>query len=72
MPREGLRDGSVKPMPWEGWITLSNSWSYSVTDVEWKSPSAIIRALVNCVSKDGNLLLNVPINALGGLSNGCR
>ena len=65
LPREGLRDDAGIPMPWEGWFTLTNSWSFSATDNLWKSPTAIIRALVNCVSKDGNLLLNVSPDARG-------
>jgi len=65
IPREGLRDDAGQPMPWEAWLTLTNSWCYSATDHLWKSPSSIIRALVNCVSKDGNLLLNVSPDARG-------
>ncbi len=65
LPREGLRDDAGQPMPWEGWFTLTNSWCYSVTDTLWKTPQSIIRALVNCVSKDGNLLLNVSPDAFG-------
>lgn len=65
IPRECLRDDAGAPMPWEGWFTLTNSWSFSATDGLWKTPSAVIRALVNCVSKDGNLLLNVSPDARG-------
>jgi alpha-L-fucosidase len=56
-------DGQL--MPWEGWFTLTNSWSYSSTDNLWKSPASIIRTLINCVSKNGNLLLNVCPDAKG-------
>jgi alpha-L-fucosidase len=65
IPQECLRDDAGQPMPWEGWFTLTNSWCYSPTDTLWKSPAAIIRALVNCVSKDGNLLLNVSPDGAG-------
>lgn len=65
IPREGLHDDAGRPMPWEGWFTLTNSWCFSATDNLWKTPTAIIRALVNCVSKDGNLLLNVSPDARG-------
>ena len=65
IPRECLIDDDGKPMPWEGWFTLTNSWCYSATDNAWKSPGSIIRALVNCASKDGNLLLNVSPDARG-------
>jgi len=65
IPREGLRDDDGRPMPWESWLTLTNSWCFSITDNLWKSPATLIRALINCVSKDGNLLLNVCPDALG-------
>jgi alpha-L-fucosidase len=65
IPRECLRDDAGQPMPWEGWFTLTNSWCYSATDNLWKSPTTLIRALINCVSKDGNLLLNVSPDARG-------
>lgn len=65
IPQQGLRDDAGLPMPWEGWFTLTNSWSFSTTDQLWKSPTTIIRALVNCVSKGGNLLLNVCPDARG-------
>ncbi len=65
IPREGLRDDAGQPMPWEGWFTLTNSWCYSATDTAWKSSATLVRALVNCVSKDGNLLLNVSPDARG-------
>lgn len=67
LPRRCLRDHTGATMPWEGWFTLTNSWSHSVTDDHWKSSAAIIRALVNCVSKHGNLLLNVSPDARGRL-----
>lgn len=65
IPREVVRDDEGKPMPWEGWFTMTNSWCYSPVDFAWKSPASLIRALVNCVSKDGNLLLNVSLDASG-------
>lgn len=72
IPRETLRDDSGAPMPWEAWFTLTNSWSYSATDNAWKSPATLIRALVNCVSKDGNLLLNVSPDARGRVPEEAR
>jgi len=65
IPKACVRDDAGQPMPWEGWFTLTNSWSFNATDNLWKSPTAILRALVNCVSKDGNLLLNVSPDARG-------
>jgi alpha-L-fucosidase len=72
LPRCCLRDDAGKPMPWEGWFTLTNAWSHSTTDNLWKTPTAIIRALVNCVSKHGNLLLNVSPDARGRVPDRAR
>ena len=54
-----------EPIPWEACITLNNHWGYCVNDLDYKSPKQAIRALVECVSKNGNLLLNVGPNARG-------
>jgi alpha-L-fucosidase len=52
-------DKNGKLIPWESCITLNNSWGYNRYDNNWKSPELVIHTLVNCVSKGGNLLLNV-------------
>ncbi|GIW76758.1 MAG: alpha-L-fucosidase [Phycisphaerae bacterium] len=68
LPREPVRNRSGKPVPWEGWFTISNSWSHSRTDTDYKSPATLVRALVNCVSKDGNMCLNIPPDEKGHIS----
>ena len=65
IPPEGLVDEEGKPIPWEACITMNNHWGYCSTDVNYKSSKMIIRKLVECVSKNGNLLLNVGPNAKG-------
>ncbi len=40
---------------------------HPLADNEWKSPRLIIHTLVNCVSKNGNLLLNVGPDAKGNI-----
>lgn len=59
LPPEGVVNEAGEPIPWEACITLNNSWGYHSTDKDYKSPKQIIRAIVECVSKGGNLLLNV-------------
>lgn len=59
IPREQVRDKAGRAVPWESWFPVSNSWAYNPSDEEYKSAGTIIRALVNCVSKGGNLLLNI-------------
>jgi alpha-L-fucosidase len=65
IPDEGLVDKYGNPIPWETCLTLNNNWGYYESDKNWKSPELIIHSLVNCVSKNGNLLLNVGPNARG-------
>lgn len=53
------------PIPWELCLTLNNHWGYAANDFQYKSSEEMVRILVNCVSKGGNLLLNVGPDALG-------
>ncbi len=48
-----------KPMPWETCMTIGQSWGYWRQDPLNKSAKQLVRKLVDCVSKDGNFLLNV-------------
>ncbi|NLO82523.1 MAG: alpha-L-fucosidase [Clostridiales bacterium] len=65
IPPEGIKNEVGKPIPWEACITMNNHWGYAAADKDYKSPKQLIRALVECVSKGGNLLLNVGPNAKG-------
>lgn len=65
IPPEGVTDNEGNPIPWEACITMNNNWGYCSTDKMYKTPKQIIRKLVECVSKNGNVLLNVGPNALG-------
>lgn len=65
LPPEGVVDEAGNPVPWEACVTLNKHWGYCATDHDYKSPKQVIRALVECVSKGGNLLLNVGPNAKG-------
>ena len=44
---------------WESCMTVSDKWGYNRYDTNIKSPETIIEKLVECVTKGGNLLLNV-------------
>lgn len=65
IPPGGIVDEDGNPIPWEACITLNDHWGYCAADKNYKSPKQVIRALVECVSKNGNLLLNVGPNAKG-------
>ncbi len=65
LPPRGMTDSRGTPVPWEACVTLNNSWGYTVNDEDYKSPRDVVRALVECASKGGNLLLNVGPDAKG-------
>jgi alpha-L-fucosidase len=49
----------IRPMPWQTDTSVSNkSWGYIKNDT-FKSPEFIVHQLVDIVSKNGNLLLNI-------------
>ncbi|GHT94912.1 alpha-L-fucosidase [Spirochaetia bacterium] len=65
IPPEGVRNELGESVPWEACITLNNHWGYCAADHHWKSADMVIKMLVECVSKNGNLLLNVGPDARG-------
>jgi len=67
VPDVALTDKYGNSIPWETCLTLNGVWGYSEFDKNWKSPELIIHTLVNCVSKNGNLLLNVGPDARGNI-----
>ncbi|OIV38043.1 alpha-L-fucosidase [Mangrovactinospora gilvigrisea] len=46
-------------LPWEACQTLNGSWGYDRDNLDWKPSELLVRMLVDTVSKNGNLLLNV-------------
>ncbi len=48
-----------KPVVWETCQTFSGSWGYHRDEHHWRSTRQLITTLIDTVSKDGNLLLNV-------------
>ncbi len=71
IPPAGVTDEDGQPIPWEACITLNDHWGYHAYDKNWKSPKTVVRALVECVSKGGNLLLNVGPTAKGEIPPEC-
>ncbi|MDD9267298.1 alpha-L-fucosidase [Paenibacillus sp. GCM10023248] len=65
IPPSGVTDNQGAPIPWEACITLNNNWGYAPADRAHKSAKTVIRKLVECVSKNGNLLLNIGPDAKG-------
>jgi alpha-L-fucosidase len=65
IPPDGLRTPSGRSVPWEACFTLNNNWGYNPTDLHYKTGAQIIRKLAECVSKGGNMLVNVSPTARG-------
>lgn len=59
IPPNGICNYAGEPVPWETCTTLNNNWGYCISDKEFKSIKTIIRKLVECVSKGGNMILGV-------------
>ncbi len=54
---------NISPLPWQT-DTCIGQWHYKVGQV-YKTPKKVIDLLVDIVSKNGNLLLNIPLPASG-------
>lgn len=65
IPPCGLKTPSGEEIPWEACFTLNNNWGYAPNDRHYKRPSQIIKKLVECTSKNGNMIINVSPNAKG-------
>ena len=46
-------------MLWEACVTMNNHWGYCAEDHYYKPAGMLIRKLVECVSKNGNMILNI-------------
>jgi len=58
MPLEWVKVGG-QPVVWEACQTFSGSWGYHRDEDTWKSLDQLVQMLIECISKGGNLLLNV-------------
>ena len=67
LPPTGVLDDEGNPVPWELCATMNNHWGYCNFDYDYKSASMIVRKLVECVSKDGNMIMNVGPDARGNI-----
>lgn len=65
IPPEGILNVLGEPIPWEACITLNDNWGYAASDSNYKDETIVVRKLIECVSKSGNLLLNVGPDAYG-------
>ncbi len=54
IPKPGELDGD-----WETCMTMNGTWGFKKSDHNWKTPTMLIRNLIDIASKGGNYLLNV-------------
>src|SRR5699024_8998919 len=64
LPKEGLKEEG-KSVVWESCQTMNGSWGYHRDNLDWKPTKMLVKMLIDAVSKDGNLLLNVGPNGRG-------
>lgn len=67
IPPSGIRNVDNDPVVWESCITMNNSWGFTQADKHFKPADMIIKKLIECVSKDGNMLLNIGPDANGNI-----
>ena len=65
IPPNGIQDVEGNDRVWEACVTMNNNWGYHATDRFFKPASMLIKKLVECVSKGGNMILNVGPDAKG-------
>jgi alpha-L-fucosidase len=65
IPPNGIVNYQGEPVAWEACVTMNNNWGFHATDRFYKPAIMLIRKLVECVSKGGNMLLNVGPTAKG-------
>ena len=67
IPPQGIRDVQGEPMVWESCVTMNNNWGYYPEDRNFKPAGLLIKKLVECVSKGGNMILNVGPDGDGNI-----
>jgi alpha-L-fucosidase len=66
-PEIGLPVNKPKAKYWELCMTMNESWGFQPHDKKYKSPLQIIDIFVDCISKGGNLLLDIGPKADGNI-----
>jgi alpha-L-fucosidase len=64
-PEQGLPITRPDSRYWELCMTMNDSWGFQGNDKNYKTPNQVINILVDCVSKGGNLLLDIGPKADG-------
>ncbi|GIV02072.1 MAG: hypothetical protein KatS3mg015_0902 [Fimbriimonadales bacterium] len=64
-PEQYIPATGLPGVDWETCMTMNDHWGYNKNDANWKSPTQLIRNLIDIASKGGNYLLNIGPTALG-------
>ncbi len=64
-PEQGLPVSKPADRYWELCMTINDSWGYQQNDREFKTPEQIIKIFSECISKGGNMLLDIGPKADG-------
>ena len=67
IPPNGLRDLEGNDLYWEACVTMNHNWGYCANDRYYKPADLLIKKLVECVSKGGNMILNVGPDGDGNI-----
>ena len=65
VPPNGLFNELGERVVWESGVTINNNWGYCQLDKNFKPADMVVKKLVECVSKGGNMILNVGPDANG-------
>lgn len=58
-PEQGVPVAQPENPYWELCLTMNDSWGYQHNDHNYKTPYQLLRTFADCISKGGNLLLDV-------------
>jgi alpha-L-fucosidase len=65
------KTNGINPQPWQT-DTCIGDWHYNIAVFEnhrYKKPKAVIHSLIDIVSKNGNLMLNIPVKGDGTIDS---
>lgn len=65
IPPKGIFNAKGERAVWEACLTMNNNWGFNEHDRFFKPAPMVVRKLVECVSKGGNMLINVGPDARG-------